>query len=232
MNPKPYLTLTEEELIIQPSSKHPTSIKWIDIEGYNVWEVDFDKFIELLLSDEEKYRARMSSKMRKLNKLNEVMNLASFAIALGHVKRKDRRKLVQELGRRTFKEVNLLTTNDVDKKRQVNGKYFLKSYVFSLILTGVMYFLIYVPTNNDNMPFLITSFFLYPFAKIIYDVLLGFKLDYRMEKQSFISVYYIQLRFIIHLILYFVSLFLAPIGFLYLILRAIRRFIKKWRISE
>ncbi|MGP4040982.1 STM3941 family protein [Gracilibacillus sp. D59] len=101
---KPYLILTDEELIINPSSKHSIPIKWVDIEGYNIREVNFNKFIEIELYDEEKYRLLMSENVTKLNKLNDAMNFRLFAIVWGQVKRQDRDKLVHELDRRTFQE--------------------------------------------------------------------------------------------------------------------------------
>ncbi|ASN06077.1 STM3941 family protein [Virgibacillus necropolis] len=236
LSPKPYLILTEEELIINASSKKAIPIKWDDIEGYNIQNVHFSKFIEIMLHDEEKYRARMSNTTRKLNKLNDVMNFSPFAIAWVQVKRKDRDKLVNELDRlnRCASEFNdqLYVQMNVDDKgqksyRQVNGKYMLKSYGLSLILTGVSFLFFYWANADDYIPFLFVSFIMYPFAKIIYDVLLGFKFDYKMAKQSFISVYFYQLRFAIHVLIYYLSFYIAPLGIFYIILRTTYRLIKK-----
>ncbi|WP_068672209.1 STM3941 family protein [Oceanobacillus sp. Castelsardo] len=148
LSPKPYLILTEEKLIISASSKNAVPIKWEDIKGYNIQNVHFNKFIEIMLQDEEKYRERMSNTTRKLNKLNDVMNYSPFAIAWGQIKRKDRDRLVYELDRlnRHANEFynQLYDQMNADNKqqksyRQVNGKYILKSYGFSLILTGVTF---------------------------------------------------------------------------------------------
>ncbi|MCR6104970.1 hypothetical protein HXA34_01560 [Salipaludibacillus agaradhaerens] len=101
---KPYLILTKEELITSAASKNPIPIAWQDIRGYNLIKVNGSKILEIMLEDEEKYRLQMTKTTRWLNKLNDAMNFAPFAIALGQVKRKDRDKLLNELDKRTFGE--------------------------------------------------------------------------------------------------------------------------------
>lgn len=101
---EPYLILTKEELILSASSKNPIPIKWKDIEGYRIREIKFNKFVEILLHDDEKYIHMMTVNARRLIKLNQAMNFAPFAIVWGQIKRKDQEKLVHELDRRTFEE--------------------------------------------------------------------------------------------------------------------------------
>src|SRR5690625_7958065 len=76
---KPYLILTEEVLITSALSKNAIPIQWDDIKGYNIRHVNFNRFIEIILYDEEKYRARMSNTMRRLNKVKEIVDSTLFA---------------------------------------------------------------------------------------------------------------------------------------------------------
>jgi len=96
-NPGPYLTLTREELIINASAKNPIHIAWEDIKGFSIYKKSYNKFLGVILYDEEKYRAQMTSKMRKFYAMNSVMNMPLYNIAYGQVKRRDRDYLLQEL---------------------------------------------------------------------------------------------------------------------------------------
>lgn len=249
---KPYLILTKETLTIGASSKNAVPLRWEDIEGYNIRSVGFNKIIEIMLRDEEKYRDQMSKAAAWLNKMNDVMNYRSFGIGWGQVKHKDRNRLVCELDRRTFESlepfhelydsVNEAATAEqplyrrrgirwqmkVDKKRQkdrsqVNGKYLLQSYGISLLLTGAAFLMFYWSDDDGNTPMLVVSFILYPFAKLIWDVLLGFRLRYKMDKdESSVSMIFFRFIFFIHILLYLFSLVIAPFGILYYIFITIR----------
>lgn len=124
-------------------------------QGYYIREVNFNKFIEIILYDEDKYRSRMSKTTKRLDKINGVMNYSPFAIAWGQVKRKDRNRLAYELDRRAFAyDESLYDQMDADKRKQksqsqVNGKYLLKSYGFSWILTGAVSLLFYWDDTKD-----------------------------------------------------------------------------------
>ncbi|HLR69186.1 phage holin family protein [Virgibacillus alimentarius] len=96
-NPGPYLTLTEEDLIINASSNNPIYIKWVDIEAFSIYKKNNNKFIGVILYDEEKYRDLMSDKMRKLYHINTVMHLPLYNITWGQIKRRDKERLLEEL---------------------------------------------------------------------------------------------------------------------------------------
>ncbi len=101
---KPYLILTKEELIMNASSRNPIPIKWEDIESYRIRKLNFNKFIDINLHDDEKYFDLMTTNVRRLNKLNKSMDYALFSIVWGMVKRGEREQLTQELDRRVFGE--------------------------------------------------------------------------------------------------------------------------------
>lgn len=100
--PRPYLVLTDEELIINPS-KHTIPIKWEDIQSFRKREAHFNKFLEIVLYNEDEYRALMSNRTRRFNKPNDMLNLSPFALYLSNIKRKERDKVVRELDRRTVR---------------------------------------------------------------------------------------------------------------------------------
>ncbi|MBP1971424.1 hypothetical protein J2Z83_003563 [Virgibacillus natechei] len=256
---KPYLILTEETLTIGASSKNAVPLRWEDIEGYDIRSVGFNKIIEIMLYDEEKYRDQMSKAAAWFNKMNDVMNYRSFGIGWGQVKRKDRSRLARELDRRIFESheplhENYDSVNEADKteqvlyrqhgirrqmmfdkkrqkdRRQVNGKYLLQSYGISLLLTGAAFLMFYWSDDDGNTSLLIGSFILYPFAKVIWDVLLGFRLRYKMEEdESSVSIFFYRFMFFIHILLYLFSLVIAPFGIIYYIFIAVRHQARKRR---
>ncbi|GEL78442.1 STM3941 family protein [Tenuibacillus multivorans] len=103
-NSYPYLTLTEEYLIINVTAMDQFQIKWDDIEAFDVYKMNNNKFIGIILNDEDKYSKLMSNKMRKLYQMNTKMNLPLFNIVWGQIKRQDREQLLEELDYRTFGE--------------------------------------------------------------------------------------------------------------------------------
>ena len=234
---KPYLILTEEVLITSALSKNAIPIQWDDIKGYNIRHVNFNRFIEIILYDEEKYRARMSNTMRRLNKVNKIVDSTLFAIVWGQVKRKDRRKLVHQLDSLHNGDFELSKElyphMGADKKEQktnsrVNRTYIVQAYAHSLILTGLASPIFYSATGEDNnITFLVISLLFYPFARFIYDSLIGFKLDDKMIKQSDTVQSIYRLRILIHPFLYLFSFYIGPFGILYLMLRPFFRFIKR-----
>lgn len=257
---KPYLILTEEELIIGASSKNAVPLQWEDIIGYDVRSVSFNKLIEIMLDDEGKYRRRMSTLARWNNTMNDVMNFRPFAIAWKQVKRKDRNKLARALDERAFgikgqlhelyesvdadtvervfhsqdrlREQMKADKEEQKERSQVNGKYLLQSYGISLLLTAGAFLMFYWSGESDdnNTFLLIFCFILYPYAKVIWDVLVGFKLRYKADKDETSFLY--RLVLFIHILLYLFSVVLAPLGFLYFIIRAIRRKINEKKIGE
>lgn len=90
------------------SAKNPIPIKWEDIAGYHVREVYLNKFIDIVLHDEEKYLDLMTTNVRRLSKLNQAMNAPLFSIVWGQIKRRERDKLTKELDRRAFDNIHIV----------------------------------------------------------------------------------------------------------------------------
>src|SRR5690625_5959374 len=129
----------------------------------------------------------MSNTMRRIKKVNKIVDYTLFAIVWGQVKRKDRRQLVHQLDSlhngdfELSKELypHMGADGKVQKTdSRVNRKYILQAYANRLILTGLASPLFYSATGDDNnITFLIISLIFYPFAKHFYDILIAFRLD-------------------------------------------------------
>lgn len=236
----PYLVLTEEELIINPAAKNSVPIKWTDVEGYKILRVQFNKFIEIILDDEEKYKEQMSKTQQKLNIVGTMGGKYSlFAIAWTQIKRKDRDVLLYALdyiGTPDFDLENATSSELPDELTQkpdtsfqledkINQEYFMKNYLLSLILGAFALLLFYWDEGNmSSLTYIIVSFILFPFAKLLLDVIVGFKLRTIMEKQTYTIYYVYQLIYLVYFLLFLFSLFVAPIGILFLIGRALYYF--------
>src|SRR5690625_4163262 len=150
---------------------------------------------------------------------------------------KNRLKLIHKLDRLHNRGLELTKQlyphMDADNKEQktysrVNRKYILQAYARSLILTGLASPLFYSATGDDNnITFLIISLIFYPFAKVFYDILIGFRPDDKIKKQSAPVRFIYRLRVLIHPFLYLFSFYIGPFGILYLMLRPFFRFIKR-----
>lgn len=236
---EPYLILTEEALMIDAPLKSAIPLKWEDIEWYEVEHMNFNTIIEFVVSDEEKYKEQMSNIRRKLNSITTMGGkYSTFTIAINQVKKKDRHVLYYALDHIHTPEFDLTRHEKSNKVKRANEsfqladkitkKYFLKTYGLSLFLVGFTSLLFYWSDDlNERMPLIIASFFLFPFAKVLFDAIIGFKLNEKEKKQTYIFLYFYQLIYFVYLLLFLFSFFIAPFGILFLIVRAVYRFFKK-----
>jgi len=226
MAPNPYIILTEEALIISAIARDKTtSIKWRDIRAFRVREYDFRMNIEIELVDKE---ANFPKTLHVSKHPNSFAGTSRYGIAWGMIKRKDRLRFVDEMDCRakcfyTLKE-QLFPATDENKTKpseRVTGKYLQKAFLYSLILSAFTALLFSAPQSGSmNIVNLISSFILFPFAKVLYDVIGGFKLGDKLERQrGYINRLIYGLIFIFHLLLYFFSIYIGPLGILYLVIR-------------
>lgn len=232
----PYLCLTEKELIINPLGKNPLPIKRVDIKGYRMLYIRFNTFIEIILYDEEKYTKHMSKTHRKLNSIGTMGgHFSLFNIALGQIKVSERDLLFYALDNidSPYFDVENVPSSKILKTMnsftsQINQEYFMKNYLLSLIIFIFSMLLFYWGDNDmASLNYVITSFVLFPFAKLLFDVMIGFKLKSSVKKQSKTMNYMYQLIYIVYFVLFLVSPFVGPVGILYLITRSLHRWIKK-----
>lgn len=241
IKPVPYLALTEKELIMNPGAKKPILIKWEDVEGYRIRTVHtrFNTltFIEIVLYDEEKYKKQMTKINRKFNAIGTMGgNFNLFSIQLEQIKVTERDLLLYALDNITSPDFDI---KDVPKSKitekmesftnQINHEYFKKSYLLGLILTIFSMVLFYWGDKEmSSANYMIISFVFFPFAKLMFDAMIGFKLKSTIEIQSNTNKYVYQLIYIFScFLLFLISPFVGPIGILFLITSALHRWIKR-----
>ncbi|KRG14631.1 hypothetical protein ACA30_10630 [Virgibacillus soli] len=97
--------------------------------------------------------------------------------------------------------------------------YFLRSYGISLLLTGGFLILFYFTGDLEEYILLFVLMgVLFPFAKIPFDLLIGFKIMDKIKHSQALSYLDYQFQFLFSLLFYIFSVFLAPLGIIYQII--------------
>ncbi|WP_249870761.1 STM3941 family protein [Oceanobacillus saliphilus] len=238
----PYITITEEYIQLDSFTKSEVTIYFTDIEYIKVSEASYQKIIEIDLYDENDYFAQLSFHNKLRLFMNRVTGFSLFTISPKSVRKQERSNLLKTLDYIIQQKLNneapmIETAQKQNEKldfmekydptpqvnRSINRSYFLKSYSYGFIIFALSFILFYllISKNDDYLFYIIVSFIFYPFAKVLIDLLVGFKLRHRLDKQKGVTYYFEQLIFMFDLFLFHVSLFIAPIGILFLLIRFI-----------
>src|SRR5699024_7467090 len=112
----------------------------------------------------------------------------------------------------------------------IDSNYFKKAYGYSFIIFLFMFVLFYllIDGNNGFLAYIIINFFLYPFAKVFFDWMGVYKFRQKLEKQKGVTYYFHQLKYFLDAILFYVSMYIAPIGLLFLLIRNIDKKAKSY----
>src|SRR5699024_470649 len=88
--------------------------------------------------------------------------------------------------------------------RSIDRSYFLKAYGYSLFMFALSFILFYllISKNNGYLFYIVISFILYPFAKVLFDWLFGFKVRHALDKQKGITYQFRQLMFLFDYIVF------------------------------
>ncbi len=105
--------------------------------------------------------------------------------------------------------------------RSIDRTYFLKSYSYGFLIFASWFILLLFIKNDEYLSYILASFIFYPLAKVLFDWLFGFKLRHRINKQKSGAYYLEQLLFVINLVIFHISILLAPFGILFLLIRII-----------
>ena len=228
----PYIIITKTELTINPQAKNEVSIKWQDILEFNAIYIDFQKYIEIVLFNEGKY----NNKSLKVNEINKRSRIPTFCIIWGHIKRKDRRQLLTALWKIHSQAVDrVLTEEELSKMDQKEGEkdnitvdYIISSYRTSLLISLPLVILFYLIGGEAGFILLaLILFILYPFAKLVYDILIGFKINRIIEKQADVNIHIWDLLFIIDFVIYVLTIFIAPFGIIYMLFKYLHDRLRK-----
>lgn len=237
----PYIIVTEAYIQLDPYTKSEAKLYYTDISYIKVSEVSFQKLTEIVLYDEDDYYARLSLHNKVRLFMNRVFHFSLFTINAKAVRKRERPELLKtlkviaeekieqrsstsivEAARHQEVETDFLETYDptppVD--RSIDKSYFLKAYGYGLFIFAIafIFFYLLISKNNDYLFYIIISFILYPFAKVLIDWLFGFKLRHAIDKQKGATYYFQQLIFVLDFILFHVSLLVSPFGFLLLLI--------------
>lgn len=248
IKPLPFLVFTKKEIILNQGTKNPVSIKWKDVERYKIQghrigvkSLTSFTFLDFILYDEEKYKEQMSKTKPKLNGIGTIDGKpCTVSIFLDHIKIAEQDLLLYALDNITSPNFDVKNvskpkvTERIDSflapfTNQINHEYFKKSYLLGLVLTIFSMVLFYWGDKEmSSANYMFISFVFFPFAKLMFDAMIGFKLKSTIEIQSNTNKYVYQLIYIFScFLLFLISPFVGPIGILFLITSALHRWIKR-----
>src|SRR5699024_10158737 len=150
-------------------------------------EQNFSTTIELILPDEEKYKAQLSGLKQQLNAMITMGGVYNtFKIGIIQVKKKDRNVLyfvfdnikrigfnLKEHDRMDLSNKTNPTKSSFKLEDKITKEYLLDTYGISLCIAGFSWIILSI----EDITLIIGSFLLFPFAKVLYDAIIGFKLD-------------------------------------------------------
>lgn len=250
-NRNPYITITNSYMLINPNTKNEIKIEPANIATVSVVEVSFDKRIQFYLRDEDTLFKSLSLLSKILYGPDKLFGQNIFYIQYGLIKKRKRLLflkafddfITQSVSQeekttilKDFPDSSIETEgqifnkydNHLIQKLVINFQYFKIAYVYSLLIFLItlvlFYFLLY--KDNSYLIYIIVSFFAYPFAKLFLDRLGIYKLRQKIDKQTGVTYYLHQGIFFFDVLLYHISIYLAPLGLLVLIIDLI---IKKVR---
>lgn len=240
----PYITITDEYIQLDSHTRSEATIYYTDIENIKVFEVSFQKMMEIILYDEDDYFDQLSLHNKVRLCMNRVFRISLYTINAKAIRKQERPTLFKTLDlviqekikqRSSAPIIETAQKHNVDTDflekydpttpvdRSIDKSYFLDAYGYGFALFSFSFILFYLLTsqNNDYLFYIIMCFFLFPFAKVLIDWLFGFKLKHAVDKQKGITYYLYQLMYMFDFFLFHVSLLVAPIGILFLLIRYI-----------
>lgn len=238
----PYIMIMDEYIQLDSFTKSEVNIYFTDIESLKVSETSFQPIVEIVLYDADDYFAQLSFHNKVRLCMNRVTGFSLFTISAKAVPKQERPALLETLDYVMQQKLNNesvsieaaqkqnVETDFMEKydptppiNRSIDRSYFLKSYGYGFFIFAISFVLFYllISRNNGYLFYIIVSFILYPFARVLIDWMFGFKLRHALDKQKGFTYYFEQLKYMLDFALFHVSLFVAPIGILFLLIRFI-----------
>ncbi len=117
-----------------------------------------------------------------------------------------------------------------DNKAEIGFKYIMTSYFIALVWISAIIIPVLLAKYQGGyvggfsaIYYVVFSGVLFPFARIAYDIPIGFKLNDKVEHSSLANLpMIIGFLFFMYLLVLFFSVFLAPFGCLYLIVKGLQ----------
>src|SRR5699024_10873437 len=94
---------------------------------------------------------------------------------------------------------------------------------YSLFMFALSFILFYLLISRIGVYlfYIVISFILYPFPKVLFDWLFGFKVRHALDNQKGITYDIDQQMYLVDYIVFHVQLYIAPVGMLLLLIRVI-----------
>lgn len=245
---QPYITITNTYIQLDPQTKSEVTIYYDHIESIQVSEASFQKLIEIVIYDEDGLFDQLSLHNKIRLGPNGLFGFKTFTIAYNAIRKRERPQLLATLDNimaykkgQTMEDFTITDTSNkpldsqqdfmekYDPEPSVNliidNAYLKKAYEYSVFLFLFMFVLFYLLLDSGNgyLFYIIISFFAFPFAKILIDWMGAYKLRQRLEKQKGFTYYFDQIKYFFDAILFHASIFIAPFGLLFLLIRYIVR---------
>lgn len=246
--PYPYLLITEDAIRIDPFTKSEANILLDDIAYLKVSEFSFQKIVEIVLYNEAYHFSQLSLFNKIRLGLNRMTGHSVFMINIKVVRKNQRDALFvaldyliqqkyeaeQSLGAEETSVTTEKTTEVVGQEefiekydptppvdRTIDRTYFLKAYGYSLFIFALSFILFYwlITKSSGYLVYIMVSLLLFPFAKGLIDSIFGFSLRHKIDKQKGVTYYFDQLLFMFDVLLFHSSVFIGPVGILFLLIR-------------
>lgn len=244
----PYIIIEGASICLDPYTKSEARIHIDDILSINMKEVSLNKMIEIRLREEGQHFQQLSFFNKIRLGLNPVTGFTLYNVNTSMIRKSQREDFLLAIDQfiqqnedfisptAVFEDLKIVETQpQVTNKKEfiqkydpeatvdktIDGRYFLKAYGYGLFIFGLFFVLFYFMMNQNNnyLVYLIISFITFPFAKVLIDAMYGFTFRHKIDKQQGVTYYFSQLLFFHDVILFHTSLFLAPIGLLFLLIR-------------
>lgn len=218
---QPYLTLTDETITIRRFLRRPLVLKWEHILNYQLRDKIINRLVEITVYHEDFSGDFMTGE--------QPLPTKTYTFSWGQIASEDRKILAQQLDSRALAYTNLYDTlyksYDLPSTELiVNKKYWMVSYSISLAASALSLNVLSIDGWKLHIFIAFALYFiLYPFAKVMLDVLAR---DMYHRKQDQIPPLFKSLYSMVilplHILVYALTIFIAPIGIIYVIVTIMR----------
>lgn len=250
---QPYITVTTDYIRLDPATKSEMIVYYDQIDAIQISETSFQKIIEIVLYNEGEYFERLSRHNKTRLGPNIWFGYNTIIIGYKAVPKRERPQLLAVLDNimisKEEQTKDSMPITDTSNKSEyskkdfmkkydteplpdfiINRTYFKKAYGYSFFIFLLMAIFPYylMESGNGYLFYIIVSFLTFPFAKVLIDRMGVYKLRQKLNRQKGLIYYFEQMKFILDGLLFHISIFLAPLGLLFLLIRYI---IKKQKDS-
>ena len=241
---QPYVTITNTYIRLNPQTKSEVTLYYDEIEFIDISEASFQKLIEIFINEEKNLFKQLSLHNKIRLGPNALFGFKTFSIAYNTIRKRERPQLLAALDNMmTYKQgdtVDGFTITDISEQPVdsqqgfmekyhpeppisfiIDKDYFKNAYGYSAFIFLFMFVLFYVLLDfrNGYLTYIIVSFFVFPFAKVLFDWMGVYKLRQKLERQKGFTYYFYQIKYFLDGLLFHASIFIAPFGFLLLLIR-------------